>query len=402
MKKIAIIGGGAAGYFCAANLKKSNKYEVSLFEQGQRVLKKVKISGGGRCNVTHNIFEVRPFASNYPRGERELISPLHQFQAKDTLSWFLKKDIKIIAESDGRMFPTTNDSQTIINCLENEAKKNQVKTYLSHKLVRIVNKGNRFQLDFKNNESLEFDRVLICTGSSEQGYQLATQLGHSITERAPSLFSFKIKHPTFKDLSGISFADCQLKLTFKDSKKSFKSSGPLLITHWGLSGPAILKLSAWAAREMKVANYKATLHVDLKVANLQGVLNDFKSNKAKSKVSNVFPNELPKRFWHNLIQYLKIDSDKLWADVNKKELSAMMDSIAKLELNINGQNRFKDEFVECGGVALKEINLKTMESKLVPGLYFAGEILDVDGVTGGFNFQNAWTTSWITAQNITL
>jgi hypothetical protein len=265
---------------------------------------------------------------------------------------------------------------------------------------------SQIQIRFKNQESFIADAVLVATGSSPGGYKLAESMGHTISERAPSLFSFKIDDPLIKELPGLSFAT-SLTLKLPDqvvSKKTFKQQGPTLITHWGLSGPAILKLSAWAAREMKRSQYDATLIVnwmkDLKPTDIQNQLQDIKDKESKTLIRNAYPAELPKRFWLSLLVKLKIDMDKQWANVSKKELAQMTEALGSSQFKILGQNRYKDEFVECGGVSLNEIDFKTMQSKIHPRLHFAGEILDVDGITGGFNFQNAWTTGWLAAQSM--
>lgn len=408
MYKVAIIGGGAAGFFSAINLAKlaqeqSINLEVRIFESSSQYLKKVKISGGGRCNVTHNCFDVRTFCQNYPRGSRELLSPMQRFQAKDTVQWFKEAGVNLVAEDDGRMFPDTNSSETIINCYLDLAKKYGVQLMPLHSVVSITKSTQGWELSFKEKESFIADSVVIATGSSPGGYKLAESLGHSISERAPSLFSFKIKHPLISDLPGLSFPNTSLKLVLPN-KKSFKQTGPTLITHWGLSGPAILKLSAWAAREMKQANYQATLIVNWlnneTTSSIDEKIKSLKNEHSKSFVKNVYPEELPKRFWLNLLNQHSISHEKQWANLSKKEVSSICQSLVQSQLEILGQNRFKEEFVECGGVSLKEIDFKSMESKVAKGVYFLGELLDVDGITGGFNFQNAWTTGWVAAHHI--
>jgi predicted Rossmann fold flavoprotein len=405
----AIIGGGAAGFFAAINTailadQLKIPINIKIFESSNQYLKKVRISGGGRCNVTHNCFDVRLFCQNYPRGSKELLSPMQRFQAQDTIEWFKKEDIEIVAEEDGRMFPVSNSSETIINCFLDLVKKYNIELLPQSPIKKLSkNEINQWQLEL-NNETLHFvDAVLIATGSSAGGYVMAQSLGHTISERAPSLFSFKIKDLLIDELQGLSFAKTSLKLSLAD-KKIFKQVGPTLITHWGLSGPAVLKISAWAAREMKRSNYKAVLSVnwlaDKNTHQIESELNQLRSESGKSLIKNVYPNELPKRFWLNLLNKNKISLDLQWANISKREMSLIIKEITDSQLEVLGQNRFKDEFVECGGVALNEIQFKTMESKIFPDLYFAGEILDVDGITGGFNFQNAWTTAWITAQSV--
>jgi predicted Rossmann fold flavoprotein len=408
-KVIAIIGGGAAGFFAAINAaqlakQKGFALDIRILESTGQYLKKVRISGGGRCNVTHHCFDVKMFCQNYPRGSRELLSPMQRFQARDTVKWFKQEGVRLIAEADGRMFPDTNSSATIIDCYLNLAKKFQIKL-IPNSTVKAIETLTPHQLKLKirDKESFTVDAVLMATGSASGGYRLAESLGHTITELAPSLFSFKIKDPLISGLQGLSFLDTTLKLSLP-GQKLFKQKGPLLITHWGCSGPAILKLSAWAAREMKQANYHGTLTVNWmgtdKPGDVENKLKLMKEKNIKSYLKNVYPKNLPKRFWLNILDKYSIDQDKQWAKISKKELTTICRALVASQLKISGQNRYKDEFVECGGVALSEVNFKTMESKLFPRLYFAGEILDVDGITGGFNFQNAWTTGWIAAQHM--
>jgi predicted Rossmann fold flavoprotein len=408
-KSIAVIGGGAAGFFsaiCTAQLaqQKGLSPEIRIFEASEHVLKKVRISGGGRCNVTHNCFNVKLFCKNYPRGSRELLSPMQRFQASDTVEWFKNAGVQLIAEADGRMFPDTNSSETIIDCFFNLIDKHKIKliTNCPVKSIQAVS-PNRFKLTTGDKNSLTADAVLVATGSG--GYHLPKSLGHSISERAPSLFSFIIQDALLSGLKGMSFSDASLKLTLP-GKKVFKQRGPVLITHWGLSGPAILKLSAWAAREMKQSAYKGISTINWMGAensnDVKNRLNRMKSGNLKSYLKNVYPENLPKRFWLSLLDKCSINQDKQWAQISKKEVAQLCQALVASQLNISGQNRFKDEFVECGGVALHEIDFKTMESKICPGLFFAGEILDVDGITGGFNFQNAWTTGWVAAQHMML
>jgi predicted Rossmann fold flavoprotein len=405
-KSITIIGGGAAGFFsaiCAAQLaqQKCLSSDISIFEASEQVLKKVKISGGGRCNVTHNCFDVKLFCKNYPRGSRELLSPMQRFQASDTVKWFKNAGVQLVAEPDGRMFPDTNSSKTIIDNFFNLIDKHKIKlsTKCPVKSIDVVS-PNRFKITTGDKNSFMADAVLVATGSG--GYHLPESLGHSITERAPSLFSFVIQDVLISGLKGLSFSDASLKLTLPG--KVFNQRGPVLITHWGLSGPAILKLSAWAAREMKQSAYNAALTINWMGAENSNVvenrLNRMKSGNLKNYLKNVYPENLPKRFWLSLLDKCSIDQDKQWAQISKKEVAQLCQALVATQLNISGQNRFKDEFVECGGVALHEIDFKSMESKICPGLYFAGEILDVDGITGGFNFQNAWTTAWVAAQHM--
>lgn len=401
---IGIIGGGAAGFFAAIRAgeyasQQNRSVQITILEASSTVLKKVKISGGGRCNVTHHCFDIREFVKNYPRGQKELLSPLYRFQAKDTVEWFQQKGVRLVVEDDGRMFPDTNSSQTIIDCFLKEIEKWKIdlKTNSNVKSVAVMDNG-LFQVVDHKGETFNFDKLLIATGSSTWGYTLAQSLGHTITDLAPSLFSFKIENPLLHELSGLSFTDAHLKLKISNAT-DFKQRGPMLITHWGLSGPAILKLSAWAAREMKTVDYKAQLVVNWlgidKIEDIQNQLQEIKQQRVKTQIKNSHPQNIAQRFWLNILSVAQILPEKVWADISKKEIQTLSNILYQTEFSILGKNRFKDEFVECGGVSLKEIDFKNLQSKKQPGLYFAGEILDIDGITGGFNFQNAWSTGWI-------
>lgn len=408
---IVIIGGGAAGFFGAIRAaevahEQGQNVVVRILENSSQVLKKVRISGGGRCNVTHNCFEVPRFCQNYPRGSKELLSPFQKFQAKDTVEWFKSRGVNLVAEGDGRMFPDTDSSETIINCFLEEVKKLDIQLHLNHSVQSVEPLENKqLRVNIKDQEAMLADRVLIATGSSQAGYNFAKSLGHSITELAPSLFSFKIDHALLKDLSGLSFQKTKLKLKIEGAP-IYKQDGPTLITHWGLSGPAILKLSAWAARDMMHVDYKAQLIVNWlgheRIEQVQALLAELKDMNAKSQIKNVYPSEVAKRFWLQLLDVAEIPQELLWANLAKKQMLKLSELLFSCTFEILGKNRFKDEFVECGGVNLKEIDFKTLQSKVCPGVYFAGELLDVDGITGGFNFQNAWTTSWIAGTHMLL
>jgi predicted Rossmann fold flavoprotein len=412
MRNIAIIGGGAAGFFGAiraAEVARENGIEadIRIFEASSNYLKKVKISGGGRCNVTHFCFDPKVFCQNYPRGSRELLSLFMRFQASDTVEWFRKRDVRLVAEDDGRMFPDSDKSATIIDCFLSEVEKVGVTLVPNTPIQAILKTGESiFSLRVQDKEIFAADAVLIATGSSPAGYRFAEGLGHTISELAPSLFSFNIQSEILKEMSGISFAQVKLKLVIPEVKEVFKQAGPLLITHWGLSGPAVLKLSAWAAREMMHADYKAMLVVNWlgfeKINDALDFINVLKSQNVKSQLGTVTPAGLTKRFWQNFLFVLGFQIEKRWADLSKAEAQRMAEKLFAFEFQITGKNRFKDEFVECGGVSLSEIDFKTMQSRIAPGLFFAGEVLDVDGITGGFNFQNAWSTSWVAGAHLTL
>ena len=410
-KTIAIVGGGASGVFasirCAEVAKKNNiDVDICVFEATTNFLKKVRISGGGRCNVTHHLFDIKDFSLNYPRGQKELLSPFQKFQATDTIKWFKDRGVNLKHESDGRMFPITDRSETIIDCFIKETNKHKVKL-LSKKNVNAIKKlqDGRITLSINEDESFIADSVLIATGSKPLGYDLATALGHSITEIAPSLFTFKIDDPVLENLSGTSFSNATLTLKIENSKP-FIQTGALLITHWGLSGPALLKLSAWAAREMMHASYKAKIVVNwLSIDNedeAEKWLKAIKKNNTKTSIGNAYPKNLTKRFWLQLLKKCSISKEKNWSEISKNELNQIIENMINCELDIVGKSRFKEEFVECGGVNLKEINLRTMESKICCGLFFSGEVMDIDGITGGFNFQSAWTSGWIAGNNMLL
>jgi predicted Rossmann fold flavoprotein len=408
-QSIAIIGGGASGIFASircAEAAKERKIDVDIrvFEASTKFLKKVRISGGGRCNVTHHIFEVNDFCLSYPRGRKELLSPFQKFQAADTVEWFEERGVGLKHEVDGRMFPITDNSETIIDCFMQEANKHEIKLLNKMNVKSLKKLGDgRISLFINDDESFIADSVLIATGSMPGGYRLAKNLGHSITEIAPSLFTFKIQDEILEGLSGTSFSQAALTLKI-DGAKPFEQKGPLLITHWGLSGPALLKLSAWAAREMMHTNYKAKITVNWlgieRRDDAEKLLNTIKNNNTKTSVGNAYPSELTKRFWLQLLIKCDISKEKNWSEISKKEFHLIMKNLFSCELDVLGKSRFKEEFVECGGINLKEINFKTMESKLCSGLYFSGEVMDIDGITGGFNFQSAWTSGWIAGNNM--
>ncbi len=409
IRKIAIIGGGASGIFaslrCAEVARNSNiPVQICVFETSAQFLTKVRISGGGRCNVTHHLFDIDLFRQNYPRGQKELISPFNSFQAKDMVGWLKEKGVELKSESDGRMFPATNKSQTIIDCFLVHAKKLKIEL-LERKNVKSLKRLDSGKISLFINEDEDFlaDSVLIATGSRPGGYRLAKGLGHSISPLAPSLFTFKIRDPILKDLSGISFENSALSLIIEGSK-TFHQTGPLLITHWGLSGPALLKLSAWAAREMQAASYKAKIQINWLAMNNEAetkeMVRNVKQDHARSLVANAYPEKISKRFWIRLLEKCHISGNVRWADLDKKSLNKIVSCLYQSELQVEGKSRFKEEFVECGGIDLREIDMKKMESKICKNLYFAGEVMDIDGITGGFNFQNAWTSGWIAGTHL--
>jgi predicted Rossmann fold flavoprotein len=412
--KIVVIGGGAAGFFGAIACAEAHPHHsVLLLEASPQVLSKVRISGGGRCNVTHACFEPTVLVQNYPRGSKALRGPLTQFQPKDTVAWFAERGVKIKTESDGRMFPVTDSSETIVECLVCAAKAAGVDVRTGASVVSVVQNDQdldgqnspRFIVQLKSNrddsQGIVCDRILLATGSHPLGYRLATSLGHPMISPVPSLFTFNMADPRLEDLAGISVPTVMLRLIAED-QKSLEQTGPLLITHWGISGPAVLKLSAWGARLLHEARYRATLQINwvpsLNAEALRVLLMQAKSDHPKRAVVNHNPVPLPQRLWQRLTAAAEIDAELRWADLSKKSLNLLLQELLQGRFEVQGKGVFKDEFVTCGGINLKDVNFKTMESRRCPGLYFAGEILDIDGVTGGFNFQNAWTTGWIAGQ----
>lgn len=401
--KVVVIGGGAAGFFGAINCANTHPHaEVILLEAGQQFLAKVRISGGGRCNVTHACFDSAQFVQNYPRGGKALRGAFSRFQAKDTVEWFTDKGVTLKTEEDGRMFPITDNSETIVNCLIETAKAAGVKIKTQARVTEIKfdsqDENNSFEITLKSGEILTADRLLLATGSNPLGYRWAQQLGHKIIPPVPSLFTFNITDERLKDLAGISVNNAKIKLP----KAKLEQTGPLLITHWGLSGPAVLKLSAWGARFLQDCRYQTSLIINWLPQSNPEVLREellaVKSQLPHRVVSSSCPVMIPRRLWKQLTLAVGIDEQKRWGEVSNKVLNQLIPELTQGEYQVNGKGVFKEEFVTCGGVSLKEVNFKTMESRCCPNLFFAGEILDIDGVTGGFNFQSAWTTGWLAGQ----
>lgn len=404
---IVVVGGGAAGFFgavtCAHNYPHS---QVILLEASRQPLAKVRISGGGRCNVTHGCFEPALLVQNYPRGSKALRGALTRFGPRDTVSWFEEQGIKLKTEVDGRMFPVTDSSQTIVDCLLMAAKTAGVKLRTGTAVKEVSQsplRQGKFEIVLRNGEIIECDRLLLATGSNPQGYRWAEDLGHKIEPPVPSLFTFNISDPRLQDLAGVSVNHVSLRLA--DGGKTLREqTGPLLITHWGLSGPAVLKLSAWGARFLREHHYQTPLLVNwlpqYKPDNLRELLLQVKSQLGRRLVATSCPVSIPKRLWQNLLINCGVEEQEQWAQLSKKSLNQLVQELTQGRYLIQGKGVFKEEFVTCGGISLKEVNFQTMESRLVPGLFFAGEILDIDGVTGGFNFQSAWTTSYLAGQGM--
>jgi len=398
-KDIIVVGGGAAGFFAAINIAEQNpELTVAILERGKEVLTKVKVSGGGRCNVTHAEFIPQDLTKNYPRGERELLGPFHTFMTGDTIEWFEKRGVELKIEEDGRMFPVSNSSQTIIDCFLFEAKKHKVSVLKNQPVISIGNDDGPWRLKTKMDEFV-CKKLVMATGSNPKIWRLLEDLGHKVATPVPSLFTFNIEDDRIKDIPGVVVQDVEVEVV----GTNLFSEGPLLITHWGMSAPSILKLSAFGAIELAKRNYKFQIKINFIKKTTEDailLLKELKQESPKKTMANYAQFNLPKRLWVQLVSASKIGANDRWADANKKQIEALASELTKAKFNINGKSTFKEEFVTAGGVNLREINFKTYESKQHENLYFAGEVMNVDAVTGGFNFQNAWTGAYIVAQNI--
>lgn len=397
---VIIIGGGAAGFFAAINIAEQNPdLKVAVLERGKDVLTKVKVSGGGRCNVTHAEFIPQDLVRNYPRGERELLGPFHTFMTGDTIEWFSNRGVELKIEDDGRMFPITNSSQTIIDCFLHEAKKNGVEILKNHSVRHVEHLENHWEIS-ANEEVFVAKKLVVASGSNPKVWKLLKHLGHSIVQPVPSLFTFNVKDKRIKDIPGVVAKDVEVKVV----NSNLESEGPLLVTHVGFSAPAILKLSAFGALELAERNYKFDIEVNFIKQDKDDCLEVLKNQKqalAKKTVFNSPQFDLPKRLWYKLVEASQISRDARWADINKQQLENLSIQFTRAIFTVDGKSTFKEEFVTAGGVNLKEVNFKTFESKLHENLFFAGEVLNIDAVTGGFNFQNAWTGAYIVAKTIT-
>jgi len=395
-RRIAVLGGGAAGFFaaitCAEQLGQAGR--VTLFEATPHLLSKVRISGGGRCNVTHACFEPAELVKKYPRGGRELLGAFHRFQPRDTIEWFASRGVATKTEEDGRMFPTTDDSATIVDCLMSAAARAGVTLRTSTPVRSAIKEGETFRLSLGNGSVEEFDRVIVATGGNKAsgGLAIAGSFGHAIVPPVPSLFTFHITDPRLADLAGISVDN----VTVTAPGTKLKTDGPVLITHAGLSGPGILKLSAWGAREFAEKHYAFPItlnwvppHTRDSLVKALGVVRE---QNARKQVTTFSPVAMPQRLWERFVIAAGIPTTTPWAHVSNPALQTLATQLTAAEFKVDGKSMFKDEFVTCGGVKLSEVDFKTMASRHCAGLHFAGEVLDVDGVTGGFNFQNAWTT----------
>lgn len=400
-KNIIIIGGGAAGFFAAINCAENNPdYTVTILEKSSSLLAKVKISGGGRCNVTHACFEPKDLVKFYPRGEKQLLGPFTRFNPSHTIDWFLQRGVEIKREDDGRMFPITDSSQTIIDCFLSEAKRLRVKISMQCGVEKMQMANGKWQINTSTNEVIAADAVIVTTGSSHSVWKMLEQLGHKIVPPVPSLFTFNINDERIKGLEGLSVERAGVSVV---SNSKLCSTGPLLITHWGLSGPAILRLSAWGARELAVVNHKFEIEINWlnkDFSEVKEILKLFKQNHPKKGVVTTPLFGIPKRLWERLITFnLKLTASN-FANLPNAQIESLARELTASRFKVSGKSTFKDEFVTSGGVDLAEVDFRTMQSKKVPNLFFAGEVLDIDAITGGFNFQAAWTTAFIAAQTI--
>jgi hypothetical protein len=407
---VVVIGGGAAGFFGAIICAEANpRCKVTLLERNANVLGKVRISGGGRCNVTHACYDPAELIRHYPRGSLALRGPFTRFQPRDTVAWFERRGVRLKTERDGRIFPVSDDSATIVDCLIHAARDAGVQIRTKVETVRIVHEASRFTIHLRDGEVFTCDRLLLATGSSAAGWRWAHALGHTVVPPVPSLFTFEITDARLEGLAGISVEHAIARLdgaamgVEARNGASLQQSGALLITHWGLSGPAILRLSAWGARLLHECNYQAGLEVNwlprLREDECVSQLSDHKRSRGGQLIAAHSPfGQMPQRLWQRLCQAAEVHDQQRWAKLPKANLLRLAQELQRTRFHISGKGQFKEEFVTCGGVDLDEMNFRTMESRIVSGLYFAGEILDIDGVTGGFNFQSAWTTGWLAGQ----
>ena len=415
-KRLVVIGGGAAGFFCAVNAARMYpSLEVIILEKTSKILSKVKISGGGRCNVTHACFSISDMVRNYPRGGNFVKKAFHQFFTTDTIQWFEERGVQLKKEDDGRMFPVTNSSQTIIDCLLREANKygveirmmsdvRSLKSEVGSQKSDEVRKDSdkQFTLELSDFRLLTSDFICIATGgySKPSQFEWLKQLGHSIAEPVPSLFTFNMPGNAITKLMGVSVPEAHVKII----GTSLSSKGPLLVTHWGMSGPAILRLSAWGAKQLATVNWQFSIVInwlpEYNENTLREQFQQLRFDIAAQKIGSRNPFNLPQRLWQYLLQECGIDEEKRWADLPAKEQNKLISHCCAQEFKVQGKTTFKEEFVTAGGIQLSEIDVNTMQSKVMPNVFFAGEILDVDGITGGFNFQHAWTSGFIAATGV--
>ncbi|HEU4858777.1 MAG TPA: NAD(P)/FAD-dependent oxidoreductase [Chitinophagaceae bacterium] len=406
-KHLIVIGGGAAGFFCAINAARLHRsLSVTIIEKSNKLLSKVKVSGGGRCNVTHACFDIVEMSKRYPRGQHFVKKTFHHFFTTDTIKWFEERGVKLKTEEDGRMFPVTDSSQTIINCLLQEANRFGVEILMNREAKNLSMVNGQWSIMLADSQRLTSDFVCIASGGYPKSsmFDWLKELGHTIEEPVPSLFTFNLpKHPITK-LMGVSLEKAKVKILPIAIGTKLEEEGPLLITHWGLSGPAVLRLSAWGARELKIKNYELRIIVnwllDYNEENLRKKFRELRNLNASQKVINKNPFGLPSRLWEFLAEQAGIKNECRWADLPLAEQNKFIKNLCSYECNVKGKTTFKEEFVTAGGIKLNEVDANTMMSKKHPNLFFAGEVLDVDGITGGYNFQHAWTTGWVAAKAI--
>lgn len=401
-KKIIIVGGGAAGFFAAIRCAELYPdHEVIILERGKEVLGKVRISGGGRCNLTHACWTPRELVKYYPRGNRELLGPFTRFACGDTVEWFEQHGVETKIEDDGRMFPVTDDSQTIVDCLMDSARQSGVQIHYQTRVDKVLPPSAekaQWQLE-TNKRQYVADRIMLTTGSNPRIWDALAAMGHEIVPPVPSLFTFNIKDERIAELPGLSVPLAE----FRIPQFKLQANGPLLITHWGLSGPGVLRLSAWGARELAAANHHFELQVNWlnqSYDQVRSILQELKEEMAQKGVATRSPHqlELPNRLWQKLVEAAGITSGTRWADLSKKQMHRLSEELTQGKFSVKGKSTFKEEFVTAGGVDLREVDFKRFESKRFPGLFMAGEVLNIDAITGGFNFQAAWTGGWIAGE----
>ncbi|WP_370086208.1 NAD(P)/FAD-dependent oxidoreductase [Ekhidna sp.] len=397
--KIIVIGGGAAGFFAAINIaEKHPDYQVTILEKSSKILQKVKVSGGGRCNVTNERSLPSELVKFYPRGSKKLHSLFKTFSTEDMVSWLADHGVQTKAEADKRMFPLTDSSQTIIDCFVKAAEKHRVKVHLNEGVTKLEPIGKQWKVTTSSQEILT-DKVVVATGSSPATWKVLEETGLELTEIVPSLFTFNIKDERIKDLMGVSFENVSIKV----AGTKLTEEGPLLITHWGLSGPAILKLSAWGAYELNEKQYAFEIlvnYLNLMPDEARQQIQRYREANPKRKVINYPLFELPKRFWERMIQYCEISEQTPFGELSKKQVNKLVEELCQGKYKVNGKSTFKEEFVTAGGIKLSEVDLNTFECKRFPGLYLAGEVLDIDALTGGFNFQACWSAGWVISESV--
>ena len=406
-KHLIVIGGGAAGFFCAVNAARMDRsLKVTIIEKSNKLLSKVKISGGGRCNVTHACFDIAEMSKRYPRGQHFVKKAFHQFFTTDIINWFEERGVKLKTEGDGRMFPVTDSSQTIINCLLQEANKFGVEILMNREVKKVEKHLSTFNLQLSTGGNISADFVCIASGGYPKSsmFDWLKEPGHTIEEPVPSLFTFNLPNHPITKLMGVSVEKAKVKILPIAIGTKLEEEGPLLITHWGLSGPAVLRLSAWGARELKIKNYDLRIIINwlpgYNEESLRKRFQELRSENASQKVINKNSIGLPSRLWEFLAEQSGIKNEWRWADLPATEQNRLIKNLCSYECEVKGKTTFKEEFVTAGGIKLNEVDANTMMSKKVPNLFLAGEVLDVDGITGGFNFQHAWTSGWVAAKAI--